>query len=151
MTVGTPIRQSPGRFVVVAVAAALAAMAACGRSSPRLSTGAIASLTVEWKAEPNASPRLASLMCAAGGGARGTGYLASPDAAGRACAAVVDPANAGVFGPPPSDQMCSMIFSGPESAHVTGELRGRRVDVTLARKNGCETTNWNKVGALVTP
>lgn len=69
-----------------------------------------------------------------------------PDPA-AACAtlAEVDPA---VFDPVPPDQACTQIFGGPETATVTGELRGERLDAEFARNNGCEINRWDALAGV---
>jgi hypothetical protein len=34
-------------------------------------------------------------------------------------------------------QACTQLYGGPEEAHVTGTLRGERVDLTIDRADGC--------------
>lgn len=51
----------------------------------------------------------------------------------------------GPLGPVPAGQACSMIYGGPQTAHVTGMWDGRRVDETYRRTNGCEVARWNRM------
>ncbi len=48
----------------------------------------------------------------------------------------------GPLGPVPPARLCTMIFAGPQVARVTGRWRGRRVDRTYRRSNGCEVQRW---------
>jgi hypothetical protein len=58
----------------------------------------------------------------------------------------------GPLAPVPSGQMCSMIYGGPQTAHVTGVWRGEVVDETYRRTDGCEVARWNRmVPALPSP
>ena len=50
----------------------------------------------------------------------------------------------------PTGVMCSMIYSGPQTARVTGMWDGRPVDTTFARNDGCATARWNHYRALFT-
>ena len=53
------------------------------------------------------------------------------------------------FAPLPAGQMCSQIYSGPQTAHVTGTWNGRPVDVSLSRTDGCRTAQWGSLGPLL--
>ncbi len=37
---------------------------------------------------------------------------------------------------------CTEIYGGPETAHVTGTLDGKAVDVTITRNNGCGIADY---------
>lgn len=62
-----------------------------------------------------------------------------PDAA---CATLAE-VDSAVLEPVPPDQRCTQIFGGPETATVTGELRGERLRAEFARNNGCEINRWD--------
>jgi len=49
----------------------------------------------------------------------------------------------------PTDQMCSQIYGGPQTAHVTGRWRGSPVDLRLSRVDGCRVEQWNSLGPLL--
>ena len=55
----------------------------------------------------------------------------------------------GDFEPVPDDMACTDIFGGPESARVTGELRGKPVESDFGRSNGCEISRWDAVADLL--
>lgn len=58
----------------------------------------------------------------------------------------------GPLAPVPTGQMCSMIYGGPQTAHVTGVWHGAPVDETYRRTDGCEVARWNRmVPALPSP
>jgi hypothetical protein len=68
-----------------------------------------------------------------------------PDAA-EACSKLLsldDP-----FAPVPKDVACTEIYGGPQMAEVHGTFRGRRVDASFSRTNGCEIERWDKVQFL---
>ncbi|MGW1140392.1 SSI family serine proteinase inhibitor [Streptomyces zhihengii] len=46
------------------------------------------------------------------------------------------------FAPVPEGQMCTQQFGGPATARVTGTWRGRPVDATFDRSDGCEISRW---------
>jgi Subtilisin inhibitor-like len=52
------------------------------------------------------------------------------------------------FAPVPRDKACTQIYGGPQVARVLGRLRGRLVDATFRRTNGCETARWERVAFL---
>ncbi|MET7450374.1 SSI family serine proteinase inhibitor [Streptomyces sp. NPDC005574] len=87
----------------------------------------------------------------AGGGADGTYELdchpgggSHPDAGG-ACAALDRNTRWGrdTFAPVPDGAVCTQIYGGPATAHVTGTWAGRPVDATYDRADGCRIARWN--------
>ena len=49
-------------------------------------------------------------------------------------------------------RVCTEVYGGPERAHVTGRLRGERVDVVVARTDGCGIADYDALfEALGTP
>ncbi|MEU0408082.1 SSI family serine proteinase inhibitor [Streptomyces griseorubiginosus] len=73
-----------------------------------------------------------------------------PDLAG-ACAAVDRNTRWGrdTFAPVPDGSVCTMLYGGPATAHVTGTWAGRPVDARFDRSNGCETARWNRFVPLL--
>ena len=57
-------------------------------------------------------------------------------------------ANPEALEPVPPETACTQIFGGPERAEVTGLFRGRDVDATFDRSNGCEIDRWDRLAAL---
>ncbi|MDG4865325.1 hypothetical protein P8605_44995, partial [Streptomyces sp. T-3] len=49
------------------------------------------------------------------------------------------------FAPVGADTYCTMQYGGPGTAHVTGSWRGRPVDATFDRSDGCEIGRWNSL------
>jgi hypothetical protein len=49
------------------------------------------------------------------------------------------------FAPVPPDSVCTMIYGGPATAHVTGTWAGRPVDARYDRSNGCEIGRWDRL------
>ncbi|WP_171171882.1 SSI family serine proteinase inhibitor [Streptomyces sp. I05A-00742] len=54
-----------------------------------------------------------------------------------------------LFAPVPSDAQCTMVYGGPEHAHVFGTWAGRPVDTDFSRVNGCEMARWNRFSRLL--
>jgi hypothetical protein len=52
------------------------------------------------------------------------------------------------FAPVPPGVMCSMVYSGPEQALVTGTLNGRKLYARFKRTDSCQTARWNRVAFL---
>jgi hypothetical protein len=51
---------------------------------------------------------------------------------------------------PPGDAMaCTQQYGGPQTATITGTLRGEPVRLKLTRINGCEIARWRAAGALL--
>ncbi len=44
---------------------------------------------------------------------------------------------------------CTEIYGGPETAHVTGKLNGRRVDASITRNDGCGIADYEAVFAAL--
>ena len=64
-----------------------------------------------------------------------------------ACAhliAIEDP-----FAPLPTDQMCTEVYGGPQTAAVSGVWNGEPVDLELSRSNGCQISQWDSLGPLL--
>jgi hypothetical protein len=53
------------------------------------------------------------------------------------------------FAPLPADRMCTEIYGGPQTAHVTGRWRGDPVDLRLSRVDGCAIAQWDGLGPLL--
>ena len=51
--------------------------------------------------------------------------------------------------PPSRAIACTELYGGPQTATITGTLRGERVDLKLSRVNGCEIARWEAAGALL--
>ena len=52
------------------------------------------------------------------------------------------------FAPTPRGMMCADIVYGPESAEITGTLRGRPVVAHLTRRDSCEEARFMRVRFL---
>jgi hypothetical protein len=103
-------------------------------------------LTITVLMSPTAHAITRTLTCDPPGGT-------VPDPAGT-CAALTKVAAAkggDPFAPTPTGQMCTQIFGGPQTATVKGTWKGRKIDTTFGRKNGCETKRWNDLAALFGP
>jgi len=53
------------------------------------------------------------------------------------------------FEPTPPETACTQQYGGPETATVTGTLRGEPVDATFSREQGCEISRWEAVMAVL--
>ena len=51
--------------------------------------------------------------------------------------------------PPSRATACTELYGGPQTATITGTLRGEPVDLELTRVNGCEIARWEAAGALL--
>lgn len=52
------------------------------------------------------------------------------------------------FAPFPPNTGCTQVYGGPEVARVQGRFRGRVVNATFKRTNGCEISRWEQVEFL---
>ncbi|WP_105970326.1 SSI family serine proteinase inhibitor [Streptomyces geranii] len=83
------------------------------------------------------------LECHPGGGSH-------PDVAG-ACGSLDRGARWGEdpFAPVSPDSVCTMMYGGAATAHVTGTWAGRPVDAAFDRSNGCEMARWDRLVPLL--
>ncbi len=135
---------------LAAVTVSVLALSACGSdvssdgadgpSGDEASAGASTSLTIVVTAAEDAEPSTYELSCDPDGGDH-----PQPE---QACAAIAA-AGATVFDATPSDQMCTMIYGGPQTATITGTYDGTDVDASFSRQNGCEIDRWEKLGTTV--
>ncbi|WP_200914533.1 MULTISPECIES: SSI family serine proteinase inhibitor [unclassified Aeromicrobium] len=98
---------------------------------------AATSITIEVRTEADAEPNVMTLECDPVGG--------DHPQAQEACAALAS-AGADVLEPVPADQVCTMIYGGPQTATVKGTVDGADVDATFTRENGCEVDRWETLG-----
>lgn len=49
----------------------------------------------------------------------------------------------------PRDQLCTQVYGGPQTAHVTGTWQGKPVDLRLSRTDGCQIARWNALVGLL--
>lgn len=120
----------------------LLALAAC--SSPdgdTVTAGPRTDLVIEFVREPGATPERRTLTCEPTGGDH-------PDAE-QACADLA--ASQDPFAPLATDQVCTQIFGGPQTATVTGTYRGEPVRLELSRSDGCRIAQWDALGAVLPP
>ncbi|MET7506669.1 SSI family serine proteinase inhibitor [Streptomyces albidoflavus] len=69
-----------------------------------------------------------------------------PDVKG-ACGRLAELAAGGQdpFAPVPRDAMCTMQYGGDATARVEGTWRGRVVDASFARTDGCRIARWDRL------
>jgi hypothetical protein len=91
-----------------------------------------------WPHGPHGARHTWTLRCAPA-----VGTLPNRAAACRRLLAMTRP-----FRRVPPDAACTEIYGGPQTALVTGRLRGARVRAQFDRHNGCEIARWNRVRFL---
>jgi len=102
-------------------------------------TGGATELIVEVKSAPGRSERTYTLRCDPPGGNH-----PDPESACRTLTQMNDP-----FAPVPPGAMCTEIYGGPQTATVTGTLRGDPVQAQFSRTDGCQIGRWDKHAALL--
>jgi hypothetical protein len=55
-----------------------------------------------------------------------------------------------LFAPVPTGIVCSQIYGGPETATITGTVKGRKINSTFSRTDGCQVARWNNARTLFT-
>lgn len=96
-------------------------------------------LTVVVRDGPGKGAHTYTLLCDPPGGDH-----PDPDAACRLLSEMRDP-----FAPVPPDTMCTQVYGGPQTATVTGTLRGERVDAAFSRTDGCQIARWDRHAVLL--
>jgi len=96
-------------------------------------------------AKPGAQPTETRLLCA--------GKTAKPDATvpipDEACALVEDH-QAYLFPTAKSTaQACTQQYGGPATATIKGTVRGKSVDLSLSRADGCKISQWTSLAPLL--
>jgi hypothetical protein len=121
---------------LVALGAAVPGASAVGTGAGGVPRDALTVVVSDASGARGGAPMTYELRCAPTGGTH-------PDAA-AACSRLDEVAGEGrdPFSPVPSDRMCTQIYGGPATAHITGSWRGRAVDATFDRRNGCEIARW---------
>jgi hypothetical protein len=123
------------------VAVTALALLALTSSSAGSSAVAATALTITiWPDEHKAAKISYGLACRP---ARGT----LPRAA-TACSKLAS-GGVALFAAPPPDQACIAIYGGPQRAIVSGTVDGRRVWVSLRRRDGCEIERWRRLSFLL--
>ncbi len=126
------------RFVPLALICAV--FAACGSDEAAAPGGAggLANLVVRVDDDGAKGPdpaRRLTVDCAS----------ASQSAACGAAARVSD----ADLAPTPGKIACTQLYGGPETASISGTLRGEKVDASFSRVNGCEIARWEHVRPLL--
>jgi hypothetical protein len=103
-------------------------------------------LTITVRMSPTAHPITRTLTCDPPGGT-----VPNPAAVCAQLDKVAAAKGGDPFAPTPKDEMCTQIFGGPQTATIKGIWKGRKVDTTFGRKNGCEIKRWNDLAALFGP
>jgi hypothetical protein len=137
---------------VAAATAALLLTSACGSQSasgsgspsslrPSSSPKPSSSLTIHVRTSPKAAAHAWTLTCGPAGG--------SLPAASAACAALTRAKEP--FAPVKHGMMCSMIYSGPQTATIDGTWEGTPIHATFSRVNSCETQRWAMIAPVFGP
>ena len=100
----------------------------------RAKQGGATELTITVRAGRGRAERTYTLSCDPAGGDH-----PDPEAACRLLNELKDP-----FAPVPADAMCTEIYGGPQTATVTGTLRGEPVKAQFSRTDGCQIARWDK-------
>jgi hypothetical protein len=147
---GVMSRLSP---LVRAVSAAtlLSSLTACaedsviadgGGSAASPAPSPVADLAIAYDAGDGTAEESFLLRCAEDGTVVAADHP-QPEQACDGLATVDEP-----FAEVPEDAVCTTIFGGPQTAQVTGTLRGESIDSTFTLENGCEITRWQDAAVL---
>jgi hypothetical protein len=128
-----------GPRVAIGVMAAVIALSACGRDGVDAGAGATADLLIE-ATRASGTQVSWTLTCDPVAGSH-------PEAE-QACA-VLAAAEDELLMPVPADSVCTEQYGGPDTARITGTWRGRVIDVSLSRINGCYISQWEALMPVV--
>lgn len=123
-------------IVAVAGGGATAARDVSARLTIEASTGSVTSVLV---------PSAATLEC--DGDARGSGFL--QHAAKPACAVVRRGTVTKIANRHRTPRLCTEVYGGPQRARIRGTIRGRHIDVTIKRSDGCGIDEWRRLQAVL--
>lgn len=131
------------RFAVVAsiVSAALLCAACAGAPSPGgAQVRADISVVIQ---DPQGSPVSYVIRCDAGeASVRGGAQIDAEDA----CRALARPAVQNrLVGGPSSEQVCTQVYGGPQTAMLSGTLDGQSVSTVVSRDDGCGIGDWDNL------
>jgi hypothetical protein len=96
-------------------------------------------LRVQFRATRGSEPVSARLTCGPVGG--------DHPQAEEACAAIEQ--NEDALRELAKDIVCTEIYGGPETATVSGTVRGQPVEAQFSRSNGCEIGRWDALDPLL--
>ena len=123
----------PKRRILVVVAVLMVALAGCGGRTDGVDGPAT---VVDLTYSAGGTVKTQTLDCA------GTAAEQGPS-----CALLMK-LPASVLKPVPEDAMCNMIYGGPETATIKGQIDGTKVDAKFSRTNGCEIDRFTMVEPL---
>lgn len=141
--------------VLLLIALVGAALVACGQDeTPAAGT------SPEPTAATTESPAGSSVTITVdpGGGDGAQVYTLTCDPAGgdhpdpdAACSALADAAatDPNPLDPVPSDQICTQIYGGSQTAVIEGTVDGEPVRAELSRTNGCEIARWDALAPVL--
>lgn len=70
---------------------------------------------------------------------------------GQACLALAEFDVQARLTNPPTDQLCTSEYGGPETAHITGTINDIAVDTNVKRTDGCGISDWGNLLAAILP
>lgn len=136
------------RRLLALLFAGTAALAGCGNgddgatteTTPEASPSPETELTVVLDRGDGSPPDEWTLTCDPEGGSH-----PDPEAA---CDTLAD-LDPEIFEPVAPDEMCTMIYGGPQTAEVAGEFNGEPIDAEFSRENGCEIGRWDEAAPVL--
>ena len=128
--------------LAVALGALAIGSAACGGDGSATAPAVALKLSVR---DGHGKVASATLTCD-GTEAHGTGFLAQR--APEHCRTTRDLERL-LRSPGVADRVCTQIYGGPQTAHISGTLAGHAVERDLGRHNGCEIADWRRAAPLL--
>jgi hypothetical protein len=137
------------------LAAALLTLAGCGQGSAPGGTVTPTPSTTGGSGTGAADgPADLTIVIDDGKGATTTWHLTCAPAGGnhptptKACTALAEHGSTALTAVP-ADRMCTQIFGGAQTAHISGTWQGKPVDARLSRTDGCQIARWDALVGLL--
>ena len=144
-----------GLALVLALGLAVAALGGCGDAddepaAPRTASTPAGGIELAIRFDGGAGKQETALLTCRANVQRAGGFLDGKAPVSELCAKArsLQPL---LTAPPDKDRVCTQIYGGPETAHVTGTIDGEKVDRRFTRTNGCELADFDAASALLRP
>jgi hypothetical protein len=66
----------------------------------------------------------------------------------KAICAAIAKQGARLFAPVPAGTACSEIYGGPQTATISGTIKGHKINSVFSRTDGCQVARWNTARAF---
>jgi hypothetical protein len=153
------VRVTTTTLLATALLTPLLTMAGCGQGSDTDPGGSVTPTSSDSSpggsgSDDTEAPADLTIVVDDGKGAKTTWHLACAPSGGdhpnpdNACAVLAKHGRTALAAVP-RDQMCTQVYGGPQTAHITGTWQGKPVDLRLSRTDGCQIARWDALAGLL--